>query len=190
MTEPVFKCVVVGDDCVGKTGFLLSFATKTAIQENDYCPKVFDNQTMSFTVDQSSIKLALWEISNEPYNMRQMSYSDTTACLLCYAVDNPASFQNISNLWYPELLHHLASASFCIVALKTDLRNSDSNTITYEQGIQLAYSLGAAYAECTCRSVESCEGVFRTVYRDFSSIGLKFGKSWESLTLPEVSRTC
>lgn len=46
---------------------------------------------------------------------------DTDVVLLCYSVDNPTSFSNVSDKWLPELQHFCPTVPFILIALKTDL---------------------------------------------------------------------
>ena len=52
--------------------------------------------------------MVLWDTAGqEDYErLRPLSYSDTDVLLMCYSVDNPDSFINITDKWAPELRYY------------------------------------------------------------------------------------
>lgn len=49
------------------------------------------------TVDEAEVEVALWVTGNEQEfdRLRQLSYSNSHVILVCFAIDDPDSFQNI-----------------------------------------------------------------------------------------------
>ena len=58
--------------------------------------------------------------------MRPLSYPDTNIVVLCYAINSPASYENINFKWIPELRKHLPEIPILLVATKVDLREDDA----------------------------------------------------------------
>ena len=77
------KCVVVGDDEVGKVCLLLSYTTSSFPSE--YVPKIFDNYSANVMVEDQQINLELWDTAgHEDYKkMRPLSYSEANVFVLC-----------------------------------------------------------------------------------------------------------
>ena len=76
------------------------------------------------------MQLALWDTAGqEDYDrLRPLSYPDTDVLLLCFAVDNPDSFENVADKWAVELHAFCPGAPIILVGTKTDLRH-DSDVI-------------------------------------------------------------
>ena len=104
------KCVIVGDGGVGKTCLLMSYATNTFPEE--YVPTVFDNYALHVPATQDgvpkAVDLELWDTAGqEEYGrLLPLSYPQTDIFVIVFAVDNPASFDNVTAKWMPELAYH------------------------------------------------------------------------------------
>jgi small GTP-binding protein len=122
MASKGIKCVVVGDETVGKKCLLISYTTNTFPQ--DYIPSYFDNYTINVMVDSKQINLGLWNTSGQEDfdRLRPLNYTMTDVFLLCFSVVSPTSFENVSTKWIPELLHHAPNTPIILVGTKTDLR--------------------------------------------------------------------
>lgn len=108
------KFVVVGDGGCGKTCLLISYSqgyfpevglgamrrarrVLNAVQK--YVPTVFENY-IAQTVHRSSgktVELALWDTAGqEEYDrLRPLSYPETDLLFVCFAIDCPASLENV-----------------------------------------------------------------------------------------------
>ncbi len=122
MASKGIKCLVMGDESVGKTTLLISYITNNFPQ--DYMPTVFYNYSINVMVDGKQINLGLWDLSGqEDYDrLRPLSYPMTDVFLVCFSVVSPASYENVSAKWIPELRHHAPTAPIILVGTKTDLR--------------------------------------------------------------------
>ncbi len=104
------------------------------------------------------------------FRVRPLSYPRTDVFLLCFSIISPASFENISAKWYPEVSHYCPAVPTLLVGTILDLRN-DSQTverllerglfpITYQQGVEKANEIGAvAYMECSALTQEGLKEV-------------------------------
>ena len=165
------KCVVVGDGDVGKTCLLISFTTRSV--PGDYLPTVSDNYSANIIVDDKVVTLGLWDTAGQDdYNrLRPLCYPDTDVFLMCFSLVSPASFENVSAKWYPEVHHHRPDTPIILVGTKADLRENPETIerlkglnvapITFPQGLQLQKTTGALkYIECTATLQPSVTSVF------------------------------
>ncbi|KAL1994775.1 hypothetical protein VTN49DRAFT_962 [Thermomyces lanuginosus] len=166
------KFVVVGDGGCGKTCLLISY-TQGYFPEK-YVPTVFENyitQTIHGPTGKT-VELALWDTAGqEEYDrLRPLSYPETDLLLICFAIDCPASLENVMDKWYPEVLHFCPMTPMILVGLKSDLRTKRTciellrtqglTPVTPEQGQAVAQRMGAAYVECSSKEMRGVDEVF------------------------------
>ncbi|KAJ5159825.1 GTP-binding protein rhoC [Penicillium canariense] len=182
------KFVVVGDGGCGKTCLLISYSQGTIdyfiardqmrrselTATQKYVPTVFENYITQTTHRASgkTVELALWDTAGqEEYDrLRPLSYPETDLLFVCFAIDCPASLENVVDKWYPEVLHFCPTTPIVLVGLKSDLRNKRTciellktqglTPITPEQGRGVAERMGAAYAECSSKEMRGVDEVF------------------------------
>ncbi|XP_065883451.1 cell division control protein 42 homolog isoform X2 [Dysidea avara] len=165
------KCVVVGSVTVGKTAMMLTYITNEFPQE--YVPTIFDNYSISVTLDESPLTLGLWDTAGQDdYDrLRPLSYPATEVFLVCFSVVDPSSLQSVGKKWVAEITHHCPGIPFLLVGTKIDLRDdpniieklSENNQkpITVEEAEKLAEEVGAVkYVECSALTQESLKNVF------------------------------
>ncbi|KAJ9086050.1 hypothetical protein DSO57_1008279 [Entomophthora muscae] len=164
------KLVIVGDGACGKTCLLFVYARGTFPES--YVPTVFENYTTEIKFDGKSIEMALWDTAGqEGYDrLRPLAYPDTNVILLAFSVDSIDSFENIRTKWVTEVIHFCPNAPLILVGNKKDLRDEAASTaslkssvptISYDQGVQLAHSIGAArYLETSAKTREGVSLLF------------------------------
>ncbi|KAJ5945648.1 GTP-binding protein rhoC [Penicillium verhagenii] len=136
--------------------------------------RVFENY-ITQTVHRASgktVELALWDTAGqEEYDrLRPLSYPETDLLFVCFAIDCPASLENVVDKWYPEVLHFCPTTPIILVGLKSDLRNKRTciellktqglTPITPEQGEAVAHRMGASYVECSSKEMRGVDDVF------------------------------
>ncbi|GAA6063631.1 hypothetical protein JCM10212_000132 [Sporobolomyces blumeae] len=170
------KIVVVGDGAAGKTSLLNVFVSghfPTA-----YEPTVFENHTIEMVVDDTAIDMSLWDTAGQEDfdRLRSLSYSDTHVILLCYAVDQPSSLENVESKWIDEILEHCPGVKICLVALKCDLREDPlarerlgkygEEMVEYELGLTVAKRIRASrYLECSAKHDRGVREAFEEAAR-------------------------
>ncbi|CAF0775163.1 unnamed protein product [Didymodactylos carnosus] len=163
------KLVIVGDGACGKTCLLIVFS-KDQFPEV-YVPTVFENYVADIEVDGKQVELALWDTAGqEDYDrLRPLSYPDTDVILMCFAIDNPDSLENIVEKWQPEVKHFCPRIPCLLIGNKKDLRNDPyirtelakqkKEPIRYEHGKAVADKIEAHYLECSARTKENIREV-------------------------------
>ncbi|KAJ3081092.1 hypothetical protein HK102_002588 [Quaeritorhiza haematococci] len=116
------KLVVVGDLNVGKTCLLSVFAEGVFLSE--YVPTIFENRVTDLEVDGVQIELALWDTAGSEHfdRIRTLSYPDANVVLICFSVDDPATFKSVTTKWVAEVRHFCPDIPILLVGNKTDMR--------------------------------------------------------------------
>lgn len=185
---PRKKLVVVGDGACGKTCLLIAY-TRDEFSET-HIPTVFETYVTDIKLNDKRLQMALWDTAGqEDYELlRPLSYPNTDVLLLCFAIDNRDSFENIFQKWVPEVRHFCPRTPLLLVGTKTDLRaeppRSPANQkrqqqqqpddkspkkttmVSVVEGQKMAKSISAdGYEECSAKTREGIEEVFQTAAR-------------------------
>jgi Ras-related C3 botulinum toxin substrate 1 len=91
--------------------------------------------------------------------------------LLCFSVENPASYENVKQKWCPEVNHHCEGTPMILVGTKVDLREEPSivkklsergmKPKSYLDGEELRKQVKAVkYVECSAKTQEGVKQVF------------------------------
>ncbi|KAL3491472.1 P-loop containing nucleoside triphosphate hydrolase protein [Aspergillus germanicus] len=156
------KCVLVGDNDVGKTSLLIRYTNNIFVEPGQYLPRVFDY----YVQDLGKYHLALWDthVLEEHDFIRALSYPDATILLVCFSVVKRVSFENVHDRWVPEISDACPGTPLVLVGMQTDLRDgSDEEAercrrerersefqrkfnvpISVEEGRKMARKLGAS----------------------------------------------
>ncbi|XP_067658771.1 cdc42 homolog [Haliotis asinina] len=169
-SDHALKCVVVGDEEVGKTCMLHSYSSNTF--EKDYQPTVSASYKVTVKVQGEAYNLGLFDTAGkEEYDgVRPLSYPNADIYLVCFSVVSPSTFSSVSEKWVPEILENSPNTPFLIVGTKTDIRDDLANgdvlegisekPITSRQGRQLAKKLKTSYMECSALTQRGLKSVF------------------------------
>ncbi|XP_046840241.1 ras-like GTP-binding protein Rho1 [Xenia sp. Carnegie-2017] len=180
MTTPKpkrIKLTIVGDGATGKTCLLMVYKEEKFPQE--YVATVFENYVKYLTYEGKGIELVLWDTAGqEDYDsIRPLSYPDTDVILLCYAIDQRESFDNIINKWQEELKQYCPKIPIVLVGTKKDLRSEiitssdieNSNKVDFvlrDEGRKMSESISAsAFVECSSLTGEAVNDVFESAIK-------------------------
>ena len=112
--------------------------------------------------------------------MRILHYVDVDLVLMCFSVNDPVSYENVTSKWDPEINYHIPNAKKILVGLKTDLRNDQEvietlakireSPYTFKSGIELAKNISALkYVECSSLTGEGVYDVIKESISIFAS---------------------
>ncbi|BFZ12047.1 hypothetical protein BsWGS_15086 [Bradybaena similaris] len=148
------KCVVVGDDSVGKTSMLMGYATNR--YPTQHVPTVFDNYAGSLTVAGRKIQMQIIDAVEEEENPKSRCslYSGTHIFVVCFSVIKPESLKHVEEVWVPEIRLYAPEVPFILVGAQADLRSVDvikemlaasgQQPVSTMEGITFARRVGAA----------------------------------------------
>ncbi|XP_034563835.1 rho-related GTP-binding protein RhoG-like [Notolabrus celidotus] len=167
------KCVVVGDNKVGKTRLLLTYVKK--IFPREYISS-FDILNTQVNIENQTVSLNLLDSagSKDYDRIRPLSYIQVNVIIICFSIADPTSFNNVSLKWHPEVKNHCPEVPILLVGTKSDLRNDqevfeklkgqNQRTVTREQGTKLAKQIKAVrYLECASINQDGLDDVFYEV---------------------------
>ena len=161
------KCLVVGNDTIGKSSFIVT-----------YCCKCFPNEIIPFTVNNFSTKQKIGEKiitinaidtdSDPAYDeIRSLMYREADIIIICFSLVDSSSFKNGSTKWYKEIEMYNDDVPFILVGLKKDLRenfikrNLSHKVVKESEGERLKKEISALdYIECSSKYGLNVEEVF------------------------------
>ncbi|KAF7583191.1 Ras-like GTP-binding protein Rho1 domain protein [Clavispora lusitaniae] len=162
------KIVVVGDGGCGKTCLLVSYAQQKFPEV--YVPTIFENYVTSVQSPTGQIvELALWDTAGqEEYDrLRPLSYPDSDVIIICFALDNLTSLQNIRDIWYPEVNHFCPGIPVLLVGTKSDLQSQ----IDPQEPLRLASEINAVgYVQCSAKTMFNVKTVFNFALNHYLQI--------------------
>ncbi|KAG8801557.1 Rho GTPase, partial [Serendipita sp. 399] len=119
-------------------------------------PTVFENYVHELHVDDHWIELSLWDTAGQEEfdRLRSLSYAETHVIMLCFAVDNPTSLENVETKWIDEIIQYCRGVKLVLVACKCDLREDaeaierlerqGKRMIVYDEGLAVARRINAS----------------------------------------------
>ncbi|XP_060554737.1 cdc42 homolog [Ruditapes philippinarum] len=163
------KCVLVGDEGVGKTNLASRISSRKFKEE--YIPTVFDNYAATVMLDQKPFHFSLFDTAGkEDYDrLRVISYMNCDVFVICFSVISRESLESVESHWVPEIKHYLPKTPFVLVGTQIDKRNvQDSNgvnskpEVSFKEAIEVANRCGAtSYVECSSMSSDGISDVIR-----------------------------
>ncbi|CAJ0918054.1 unnamed protein product, partial [Ranitomeya imitator] len=137
------KCVVVGDNAVGKTRLICARACNTtltqyqllathvptvwAIDQYRVCQEVLERSRD--VVDEVSVSLRLWDTFGDHHKDRRFAYGRSDVVVLCFSLANPHSLHHVQSMWLPEIKHFCPRTPVVLVGCQLDLRYADLDAV-------------------------------------------------------------
>ncbi|XP_059165192.1 ras-related protein ced-10-like isoform X2 [Physella acuta] len=149
------KCLVVGDSGVGKSPLLHTYFT--GMFPTETAPFQFQKTPYEVKFLEKHICLDLWDSSGcDDYDrLRFLEYEGVDVVIICFAINNRDSADNVRSKWFPEVRSHARHAHVILVGTKLDLRLqadviSLGQFVSKKEGKSLAKTIRALkYFECS-----------------------------------------
>ena len=106
----------------------------------------------------ATLRICNTQTDDAAANVPLLEVADTSAFLLCYAVNNRTSFNSIKEYWIPELSRYRSRFGFVLVACKVDLRTKGASKrefVSRREGERLAKKFGAKFVETSASQGEN-----------------------------------
>ena len=147
----VYKVLILGDMCVGKTCMLLRYCDNV-FNDNHISTIGVDYRVKSKLINNDNIKLQIWDTAGQEKfkSMIKMYYKNAHAAIVVFDVTNIQSFDKAQS-WVDELIENTNSNT--VIALcgnKVDLE--ENRKVSYDEGCQFAEKIGAFYIEVSAKN--------------------------------------
>ncbi|KAL9655691.1 hypothetical protein ABK040_004924 [Willaertia magna] len=186
-----FKVVVIGDATVGKARLLETNLTNSI---PEYVPPSVANSYLNISIGNNNIiNLCFWDTSTQEEQdiLRTLSYPDTDFFLVLFSVYNKESFENVNNLWIPEVKHHCPNAQLILIGTNINNNNYKERQVSDEEINELQKNCGAlGYIFCDLFDLESVKSIFKKVANRICSVKklyISTSKTEEILKFVEIN---
>ena len=164
MYDALFKVVIFGDSCSGKTTLRKRFMTNVFIPDSRRTIGV-DFETKILEIDELEVKLMMWDFAGEEkfrFIFPQYVYG-AMGGILMYDITNYSSFSHIQE-WLAVLKETNQSFPLILLGGKSDL--DDLREIPWRLGMKAAESMGMnEFVECSSKTGENVNETFATLAR-------------------------
>ena len=135
------KIVLVGDTTVGKTCLIRTYMQQdmTKVFSDDYEPNVHDVYKGTKQFEGQQIELEINDVSGDTHLgiNRQVCYRRTDCFMICVALNNCMSIQNVKK-WCDEIRLVCPDAPIILVGTKSDLRVEVSGSDLKQKSLELS----------------------------------------------------
>lgn len=160
--DRLFKLLLIGDSGVGRSCLLLRFADD---QFNDnYVSTIgVDFKIRSMSVEDRKIRLQLWDTAGQERFRAIASsyYRRAHGVIVTYDITDRRSFDHVTQ-WVEEIKKYAAPGTKAlIVGNKCDM--ASKRTTSFEEGQELAKSMGLEFVEASARDAHNVEAAFASL---------------------------
>jgi len=155
----LFKLLLIGDSGVGKSSLLLRFADNS-YSESFIATIGVDFKIKTIEVENKVVKLQIWDTAGQEKfrTITSSYYRGAHGIIIVYDVTNRESFDNVKN-WINEIARYASeNVNRLLVGNKSDLEGKKA--VTYEEGKELADSLGINFIETSAKTSSNVEQSF------------------------------
>lgn len=160
--------VLVGDSGCGKTSLIMTYLHKRfTLPCKSTLFETYD-KVINFNNVDTSVKLQIWDFPGDEYfdRFRPLGYANAQGILICFAIDNVESFNNIKERWIPEITTHCPKAFKIMVGVGQEVRHDKTKRDiipSYDQCYRFAKSYGYKYMESSFVDQRSCASAFEQI---------------------------
>ncbi|XP_077992388.1 rho-related BTB domain-containing protein 1-like [Glandiceps talaboti] len=147
--QALVKCVVVGDNAVGKTRLIVARACNAKISREQlmatHIPTVWAidqyrlypeiQERARDNVDGAEASLRLWDTFGDHHKDRRFAYGRCDVVLLCFSIAKPPSLKHIKSVWFPEIRRFCPHTPIIMCGCQNDLRFANLDELNKYRGL-------------------------------------------------------
>ena len=160
--ELLYKIIIIGDTCVGKSN-ILSRYLKDEFKEESKATVGVELGTKFLKIKDIGAKLQIWDTAGqERYRSITSSYyKGSHGCFIVYDITNEATFKNVDK-WFEQAKKEASKdVSIILVGNKCDLENE--RKISKEQGKEKAKDFNCPFFETSALSKINIDDIFKEI---------------------------
>jgi len=161
----LLKIVCIGNADSGKSTLVLSAIQGKFTSYDDYWggePIGVDFFIKTIKVDNNIVKMQIWDTAGrERFGAITSSYyRGANIILLMYSVQDYKSYEDISKFWYQQVKDSCSNNSSAIMILVANKCDSCHREVSFEQGCQLADTLGMKFFKVSALTYNNVNTLF------------------------------
>lgn len=159
----LWKIVLLGDGAVGKTSLRKVYLGEGF--ETDYLSTMgADFALYDTTVENTHIRWQIWDLAGQPIfkDVVKAYYTKVFGGILVYDVTRRQTFENVEK-WLEDIVKNSKrdqDVPVVLLANKTDLREEGTETVSTNEGKELADRLGLSFIETSAKTGEGVQAAF------------------------------
>ncbi|EGR31194.1 hypothetical protein IMG5_116200 [Ichthyophthirius multifiliis] len=158
----LFKFILIGNTCVGKSCLLSQFTEGRFKKEHDATIGV-EFGSKNILVNDTVIKIQIWDTAGQESfkSITRSYYRGSIGSLLIFDITHKESFDSLQ-MWLNEVINNAnKSLSFIVIGNKIDLIGK--RQVTYEEAQQFAKENNFIYIETSALTGENVENAFKQI---------------------------
>ena len=157
--ELLYKIVIIGDTCVGKTNILTRYLTNE-FSSNSKSTVGVELGIKFLKIKNTNTKIQIWDTAGqERYQAITSAYfRGSDGCFIVYDITNERSFNNIEK-WY-EKVHENNDKDIPIIIVGNKCDLEDERKVPTDKGREKAQNLDCAFYETSALKAINIEQIF------------------------------
>lgn len=156
----LFKVLIIGNSCVGKSNILLRFSEN--VFHESFLPTIgVDFKIKNIQFEDKTVKLHIWDTAGQERfkTITATYYKGAHGIILVYDITDRTTFSDIEN-WLSEIQQHASpGVARMLIGNKCDMESE--RQVSFQEGKDYADSLGIPFLETSAKNKINIEASFK-----------------------------